>query len=424
MILGTQWGDEGKGKIIDLLSAEAGHVVRGQGGNNAGHTIITKGHELKLHLIPSGILHPHVNCYLGAGMVIDPEVLIGEMEDLNEMGVALSGRLFLSPGAHVIFPFHKELDRLISKDKIGTTGRGIGPCYSDRASRIGIRLGDLLLPSFKDKLFTLLNFKEERLKKFEGYHAVEGEKIYTSYLDFAKKLAPFIKDFEQELAQKEKNGERVLVEGAQGFLLDIAWGTYPFVTSSSTVSSGVLSGCGFPPNRVSQIIGVTKAYCTRVGEGPFPTEITEEELFLNHQKHREFGTTTGRRRRIGFLDLPLLKYACDLSGVTALALTKLDIFDEVKTLKVCTHYEKEGKPFFSSPMLAENLQGIQPVYKEFKGWGCPTSEISSYEDLPEAAKTYVEFIESHLEIPIEIISVGPDRNQTIFHNLAHKKVGV
>jgi len=423
LVIGTQWGDEGKGKIIDLLSHDMDHVVRAQGGNNAGHTIIAQGHELKLHLIPSGILHPHAKCYLGAGTTIDPNTLIGEMQDLNELGISLFGRFFISPGAHLIMPYHLLVDKLGSQERIGTTGRGIGPSYADRANRLGLRFADLIRPCFSDKVKELVSIKNEEFKHLPGFTPLQADEIIEEYQTHALYLKPFVYPYEANLIERDLAGDKILIEGAQGALLDLTWGTYPFVTSSSTVSAGVIAGCGLPPNRVQTITGVVKAYCTRVGEGPFPTEVGRDDLFLNHQLHREFGTTTGRKRRIGWLDLPLLKYSTQMNGVTALALTKLDVLDDLDSLKVCTSYEIDGQESHVPPFMTEDFAQVKPVYKELAGWKIPTTETSSYKELPQAAKELIELIENYTKVPVEIVSIGPDRKQTVFKNVQLTNLG-
>ena len=416
-VIGMQWGDEGKGKVIDLLSERAKHIARAQGGNNAGHTIVAKGREHRFHLIPSGILYPHTQCYIGGGTVIDPASILEEMEELKKAQIHFEHRLFISLYAHIIFPYHQLMDQLLEKQRgsaaIGTTGRGIGPCYVDKVSRSGIRLADLLSEEvFEEKLRKALELKNKQFEREFNHPPLEFKPIFEAYREFAKRLAPFASPVEERLFQARKKREKILFEGAQGALLDITFGTYPFVTSSCTLSGGICAGLGFGPSQIEHTIGVTKVYTTRVGKGPLPTEFSEEELslFPDHVDSREIGTTTGRKRRIGWFDAFLLKHTVCLNGVDSLALTKLDILDDLDEIKICVGY-KHCRTF---PATSEELSRAVPIYETHPGWKKSTREIQIYDDLPSLAKAYLRRIEELCEIPISIISVGPDRERTIW----------
>lgn len=416
-VIGMQWGDEGKGKVIDLLAERAGHIARAQGGNNAGHTIVAKGKEYKFHVVPSGIVYPHTRCYIGGGTVIDPASLLTEFEGLKRNGIEYEDRLFLSRYAHVVMPYHRLLDQLGEKAKgaaaVGTTGRGIGPCYVDKANRCGIRIADLFNPKiFRARLEAALSLKNKELQNLYGHQPLEIDPIYDEYLKWASQLKPFEASVEEMLYFAAKRKEKILFEGAQGALLDTTFGTYPFVTSSCTLSGGVCSGAGVGPSLVDQTIGVAKAYTTRVGNGPFPTELKPEELarFPDHGTARELGTTTGRKRRIGWLDAFLLKHTICLNGADCLALTKLDILDQLDEVKICTGY-KHCKAF---PATLEELQTAEPVYETHPGWKRSTSGIESYHDLPGAARAYLRRIEEICGIPVALVSVGPEREKTLW----------
>jgi adenylosuccinate synthase len=416
-VIGMQWGDEGKGKVIDLLSENAHHIARAQGGNNAGHTIVAKGQEFRFHLIPSGIIYPHTKCYIGGGTVIDPASILTEMGDLTKHGIDYVKRLYISFYAHVVFPYHRLIDQLSEKQKgagsIGTTGRGIGPCYTDKISRCGIRLADLLhTETFPAKLEAALALKNRELEKFYGHAPLELAPILEEYLGYAKKLAPFAAPVEEMLHTASKKGERILFEGAQGALLDITFGTYPFVTSSCTLSGGVCAGLGMGPTKVDQTIGVTKAYTTRVGHGPFPTELSEVEQarFPDHSESREVGTTTGRKRRMGWFDAFMLRHTICLNGADSLALTKLDILDNLEEIKICTGY-KQSKVF---PATVDDLSRAVPIYENHPGWKKSTRDIKIYDDLPSQAKAYIRRIEELCELPVSIVSTGPEREKTLW----------
>jgi adenylosuccinate synthase len=417
IVIGMQWGDEGKGKVIDLLSEEAKHIARAQGGNNAGHTIVVKGQEFRFHLIPSGILYPHTRCYIGGGTVIDPASLLQEMESLKSHGISYMKRLFISHYAHIVLPYHRLVDQLQEKkkgkDAVGTTGLGIGPCYTDKISRCGLRFADLLNKEiFRSKLEAGLQLKNEELEKLYDHPPLDVEEIFTTYLGYAEKLAPFVAPVEELLHKALAKGEKVLFEGAQGALLDVTFGTYPFVTSSCTLSGGIPAGLGIGPSKIDQTVGVTKAYTTRVGNGPFPTELAEKELalFPDHTTSREVGTTTGRKRRIGWLDLFLLRHTICLNGADTLALTKLDILDGLEEIKICVGYK--GFSFF--PATLEELAKAEPIYEVHPGWKRSTSDIRVYDDLPSEAKAYIRRIEEFCEVSISLVSVGPAREKTLW----------
>jgi adenylosuccinate synthase len=421
IVVGIQWGDEGKGKMIDLLAEHAGHVVRAQGGNNAGHTIKIGDEEFRFHLVPSGVLYPHVHCYIGGGTVIDPDVLIKEMQGLEARGIKLQGRLSISPYAHVILPYHRELDRLYEQQKgsgsIGTTGRGIGPCYADKALRIGIRMGELLNREILEKRLALaVNIKNQELEKIFHVCRVDYESLLHEYLSFGQKLAPFIISFENELDAFLKKGADVLFEGAHGSLLDTTFGTYPFVTSSPTLAGGICAGAGVGPTRIGHTLGVVKAYTTRVGNGPLPSKLSleEERLFPDSSSAREIGTTTGRKRRMGWFDAMIVRFTAHLNGVDSIALTKLDILDQLKEIKICTGYRLHGKMLDAPPVIPEEMEAVEPVYEIVPGWQSSTCDIERREDLPKNALKYLERVEKLCDTPISILSLGPERHRTLF----------
>jgi len=415
IVVGAQWGDEGKGKVIDLLTSEAGHIVRAQGGNNAGHTIVIGEETFKLHLIPSGILQPHTRCYIGAGTVIDPKALISEIEQLQKRGIFLEKRLFISPSAHIIFPYHCALDKLLEEKKgerrIGTTGRGIGPCYVDRANRIGIRFGELLQKErFPKLLESVLKIKNDELRHLYGAEPFDAAPLLEEYSRYAERLAPFAGAVEERVHRALEAEENVLFEGAQGTLLDMAHGTYPYVTSSNTIAAGICVGAGIGPSAIDHTLGVIKAYTTRVGNGPLPTE---EEALFDHDTAREFGTTTGRKRRIGWFDAVLAKTAVRLNGLQSLAVMKLDVLDRLEEIKVCVAYELDGEERHWMPPLAEDLERARPIYKTLRGWREPTTGARLLEELPGAAKEYLAFIQKLLNVPVSLLSLGPERESTI-----------
>lgn len=427
IVLGLQWGDEGKGKLIDLLSQHSFHVVRAQGGNNAGHSVKIKNKEYSFHLIPCGILHEHVHCYIGGGTVIDPGVLLKEIEQLESQGIAVKSRLHISEYAHVIFPFHRLLDRALEKHKggkaIGTTGRGIGPCYMDRAARVGIRICDMIRPDIlKKKLKEVLSFKNEEITRLFNEEPFDQELLYEEYLAYGEKIKPFVEKTEKLIADALQKDEVVLFEGAHGTWLDVTFGTYPFVTSSSTLAAGICLGAGVGPMMISQVIGVMKAYITRVGNGPLPTQLSENEmkLFPSHHEAREIGTTTGRKRRMGWFDVPCVKQAIQWNGVDTLAVTKLDILDSLKQIKICVGYRHKNKVLDAPPALIEDFEELTPIYEVHEGWQSPTQDIKKIDQLPVNARKYLNRLEELCNLPISLISVGPDREQTI---LADEVVG-
>lgn len=419
VVVGLQWGDEGKGKVIDLLSESARHIARAQGGNNAGHSVLVKGQEYQFHLIPSGILYPHTRCYIGGGTVIDPKSLLQEMEMMKKRGIAFEKRLFLSQYAHVVFPYHRQMDELLDlkkKESVGTTKKGIGPCYADKAQRLGFRLADLLSPSFADQLKKVLEWKNAELERMYGKKPISYEELLEEYLGYADALRPFVFPVEQMLYEAMQKGEVILYEGAQGALLDTTFGTYPFVTSSCTTAGGIPSGLGIGPSRVGSVVGVLKAYVTRVGSGPFPTELSEEErvLFPDPSASREVGVTTGRVRRLGWFDVVLAKHTLRLNGVDSIALMKLDILDEIDTIKICVGYRLDGQIVETFPTTADEHARLEPIYEMMPGWKCSTGQIEHFEDLPEKAQAYVKRLEVLCEVGIGFVSTGPARNQTLW----------
>lgn len=417
IIVGTQWGDEGKGKIIDILSEKVDYIVRYQGGNNAGHTVVVKNKEYIFHLIPSGILHKDKICCIGNGVVVDPQVLIKEIEGLSSYGINVGRRLRISSLAHVILPYHKILDQLRETKrthKIGTTGRGIGPCYADKISRCGIRTVDLLNRGvFKDKLLDNLKEKNEIFKKVYSHPGFSFDKIYDEYLKYGKFFSPFICDTHILLNKAVKDKKAILFEGAQGTFLDIDFGTYPFVTSSSATAGGACIGTGVSPMHINRVVGVAKAYTTRVGEGPFPTEFSPDFDRFMRKKGNEFGATTGRPRRCGWFDGVMVREAVLLNGITELAMMKLDILDGLKTIKVCTAYKYKGKEFREFPYDFEVLKQAKPVYKEISGWDKTVTNSRHYKDLPSGAKAYVSMLQDVLKVKISMVSIGSARDEII-----------
>ena len=410
VVIGAQWGDEGKGKITDLLSRSADVVVRYQGGVNAGHTIVVDDRVLKLHLIPSGILYPETDCLIGSGTVVDPKVMLGELDMLLENGIDISG-LKLSSTAHVTMPYHRLLDEAMEKQrgdrKIGTTGRGIGPTYADKSQRSGIRVIDLLDEDrLRDRLDGPLKEKNQLLQTIYGVEPLDAEAVISEYLAYGKRLAPHVVDCTREIHQAARNKKNILFEGAQGTLLDLDHGTYPYVTSSNPISGGACIGAGVGPTLIDRVIGVAKAYTTRVGEGPFPTEL--EGSLNDHLCDRggEFGTTTGRRRRCGWFDGVIGRYAVGVNGLDCLAITKLDVLDELDELQVCVAYDLDGERIEHFPSCAEEFARCKPIFETLPGWQCSTEECRSLEDLPEKAMAYLRFLADLMEVPIAIVSLG------------------
>ena len=419
VVVGTQWGDEGKGKVVDLLASRADLVARFQGGNNAGHTLVVKGEQTICHLIPSGILHDEKKCLIGNGVVVDPEVLLEEIGTLEKKGISITPeRLFLSEKSHLIMPYHKAIDlareTAKGKDKIGTTGRGIGPCYEDKAGRRGIRAIDLLEPGvLEKKIRTNLEEKNFLLSHFLNSDVLEFKTIFDHYLQMAEKLKPFIKNVSLEIDRAIRRGDRILFEGAQGTHLDIDHGTYPFVTSSNPVSGSVCAGVGVGPDKLHHILGIVKAYTTRVGSGPFPTELHDDAGDYIQEKGAEFGATTGRRRRCGWLDMVMLRDSIRLNGLTSLSITKLDVLTGLDKIKICVAYELRGKKNDSMPASLNHLAECTPVYEDFTGWKEDISAVGHFDQLPGEAKDYLKRIEQITGVPLSIVSVGPKREQTI-----------
>ena len=417
VLLGAQWGDEGKGKVTDYLGEMADVVVRYQGGNNAGHTVVVGEEEFKLRLIPSGILNPKAICVIGNGVVIDPNVLLKEIKYLQEKGVDTSG-LRISERAHVIMPYHIAIDtydeEAKGEKKIGTTKNGIGPCYSDKYNRIGIRIADLIDKEvFAERLKSTLEIKNNLLVKYYGKEPMDYQEIFEHYSAMAEELKGYVTDTSYLVDEALKAGKKVLFEGAQGTLLDIDHGTYPYVTSSNPIASYAAVGVGVGVQNINSVLGIAKAYTTRVGEGPFPTELFDEDGAKMRDIGHEFGTVTGRARRCGWIDTVMLRYAIRLSGITGLALMKLDVMDSLAKVKICTHYECEGEKVKTFPCSLKKLAKCQPVYVELDGWQCDTSNAKSYEELPENAKKFIETIEKYTDVPIKLVAVGPKRDQTI-----------
>jgi adenylosuccinate synthase len=417
-VIGAQWGDEGKGKIVDLLCEDFDVVARYQGGHNAGHTVKFADKHFALRLIPSGIIHPQKLCLLGNGMVIDPEALLSEIESLRAAGVVIEENLLVSDSAHCILPYHKALDLAREESagvaKIGTTGRGIGPAYESKAGRYGIRVADLLDPEvLKQKIEFTCAERNAVLRDVYKSATFDPAKLFEDYLRYAGQLEPRIVNGTVWINEQIRAKKRVMFEGAQGMMLDIDHGTYPFVTSSNTVVGGVCTGLGVAPKHIHSVIGVAKAYTTRVGGGAFPTELNDAQGEHLRKRGNEFGTVTGRPRRTGWLDLAVLRTAATINGLDAIALTKLDVLDEFEEIRICTAYNVRGKVWNTFPAFAVAHNDYQPEYRTFKGWQTSTVGITSYDDLPQQAKDYVKFIEDETETPASIISTGPRREETI-----------
>ncbi len=418
VVIGAQWGDEGKGKIVDLLSKQQDIVVRYQGGANAGHTVCLDNQQFILHLIPSGILHPGVACVIGNGVVVDPEALLEEVALLEARHISVKGRLWLSQRAHLVMPYHKLLDQLgenlRGKQRIGTTGRGIGPAYVDKFNRRGIRIVDLQDPRlFEQKLRENLTETNAVLARVYGHGPLAAEGIHKAYLEFYRRMAPYLMDTTCFLNRAIGEGKRILLEGAQGTLLDVDHGTYPYVTSSHPTSGGACSGSGIGPTKIDRVIGVMKAYTTRVGEGPFPTELPGEAGTFLRRAGAEFGATTGRPRRCGWFDALIARYAVQVNGIDALAITKLDVLDTLDQIQVCVGYSYQGKTITDFPAEIPVLQKCQPVYRIVKGWQCSTQNAREWEDLPVRARDYLKLIEELAGAPVHMVSVGPKREQTL-----------
>ncbi len=417
VILGTQWGDEGKGKIVDLLAEQSAYVVRFHGGNNAGHTIIANGKKYPLHLIPSGILHPNTKCVIANGVVVDLEVLVSEIEMFTKDGIKVDSRLFISDRCHLILPYHKALDiayeNARGENKLGTTARGIGPCYADKVSYNGIRVYELKnWDLFVEKFVFQAEMKNKILETF-GVTPLNTERELERLAELRRIVIPYITDTYQLLQNAISKNEKILMEGAQAVMLDVDFSPYPFCTGSNTIPGAINTGAGIPVQKIGTITGVVKAYTSRVGGGPFPTELTDKLSDEIREKGKEFGTTTGRPRRIGWLDLEAVKFAVEVSGATEVAITKIDILSGLKTIKVCTGYELDGKsiPYSSCGYL--ELEKLTPIYKEFPGWKEDITNIKEFNNLPKNCQDYIKFIEDFLGIPVKLISTGPKREEYI-----------
>lgn len=421
VVVGLQWGDEGKGKVVDLLARFSSVVVRSQGGNNAGHTVKLGDQEFALHLIPSGILQEQNLCCITAGCLVNPKVLCEEIQMLESKGIAIRGRLQISAYAHIILPFHQKLDQLYEasrgSDAIGTTKRGIGPCASDRAGRISIRMAEFMHPEiFRNRLIHLGEIKNLELEKIYNQSPLDLAEIYDEYSKYSELLCPYYNDhLEFDIRSAILRDEMVLFEGAHGALLDPLFGSYPFVTSTPTITSGICLGAAIGPHMIDQVFGVLKAYTTRVGGGPLPTELRPDELapFNQVEQLRERGTTTGRVRRIGWLDLVLARYAVELNQVDDLVLTKLDVLDHLNEIQVCIGYSLDGQLIERPPVLVEDLERVEPIYRTFEGWNSSTTDVRRIHELPKNARILIEAIEEYCDTPVALISVGPSREQTI-----------
>jgi adenylosuccinate synthase len=418
VVVGAQWGDEGKGKLIDILSQDVDITVRYQGGNNAGHTVIVGDKEYIFHLIPSAILRPSKTCVIGNGVVIDPKALLEEIEGLKKRGLPMTNRqLKISSNAHVVMPYHRVMDRLRETkcaNKIGTTGRGIGPCYSDKIGRMGIRMIDLLNPTvLKAKLQDNLNEKNDIFSKVYSHETYDFRKVYQEYLGYGQKLKSYICDTALFLNEAIDRKKKVLFEGAQGTFLDVDFGTYPFVTSSNATIGGVCSGTGVPPTKIGKVTAAVKAYTTRVGEGPFPTEFDEKMNDIIRAKGHEFGSTTGRPRRCGWFDSVLVRYAAIINGASDLAIMKLDVLDGLETLKIAVSYKYKGKIYKDFPHDLEVLSNADIVYETMKGWSQSTREARRYKDLPVNARRYIERLEKLVGVRVKYISVGSKRDEIV-----------
>ncbi len=416
-VIGAQWGDEGKGKIVDLLAEKAGVVIRFSGGDNAGHTVINPYGEFKLHLIPSGIFSPHTVGIIGNGVVINPAVLLDEIAQLNQCGVNTT-RLFISDRAHLIMPYHTLLDRLEEESRagkaIGTTGKGIGPAFADKAARLGIRTSDLLdKEAFWERLRFILDYKNTILTKVYGASPLSLDEVYAQYCQYGERLAARIRETDIMVEEALNRDELVILEGAQGTLLDPDFGTYPYTTSSSPLASGGCLGAGISPTKISRILGVFKAYCTRVGSGPLPTELKDETGDLIRERAHEYGTTTGRPRRCGWFDAVAARLSTRINGFTGAAVTRLDVLDVLPRLKICVGYKLNGKTVDYFPSSVTTLEKCQPVYEELEGWQAPISDLRQYEQLPAQARQYIARLEELISCPVNIISVGARREQTI-----------
>lgn len=418
VILGTQWGDEGKGKVVDLLAEQVNAVVRFQGGHNAGHTLILRDEKIILHLIPSGVLYPNVHCYIGNGVVVSPPALLGEIEQLEQRGFSVRDRLHLSSASVLILPYHVALDNALEHAKgsaaIGTTGRGIGPAYEDKVARRGLRISDLLdSKRFADKLLPVMAYHNFILTNYFHHPQVDYQQVLDECLSYAEQLKPLICDVPTMLQKHKQQGDKLLFEGAQGSFLDIDHGTYPFVTSSNTTVGGVATGCGFGPRDIDYVLGITKAYTTRVGSGPFPTELQDQIGHRLAERGNEFGATTGRPRRCGWFDAVVLRRAVQINSLSGLCMTKLDILDGLDTVKICVAYRTDEGETLLPPYAAEKYLKCEPIYEELPGWSESTAGLTDIEKLPKNARAYLKRIEELCDVPIDMISTGPKRDENI-----------
>jgi len=416
-VIGAQWGDEGKGKITDLLSKSADVVVRYQGGVNAGHTVVVEGQTFRLHLIPSGILYPDTECIIGSGTVIDPKVLIEELDQVESLGIS-TAKLMISQAAHVTMPYHRMIDKASEErrgsQKLGTTGRGIGPTYADKSERTGIRMIDLINPDrLREQVNWTVNYKNVILEKLYNLSPLDPQQVISEYLEFADRLRPHVIDASLNIYNAIQKRRNILFEGAQGTLLDLDHGTYPYVTSSNPVAGGACVGTGVGPTMIDRVIGVAKAYTTRVGEGPFPTEAKDEIGELLCDRGAEFGTTTGRKRRCGWFDGVIGRYAVRINGMDCMAITKLDVLDELDEIKVCVAYDMEGERWEDFPSSSIQLAKCKPIYETLPGWQRSTIDCRTLEDLPKQALDYLRFLAELMNLPIAIVSLGASRDQTI-----------
>jgi adenylosuccinate synthase len=421
ILIGGQWGDEGKGKVIDLLADKVSMVVRSQGGNNAGHTVVVAGQEHRFHLIPSGILNPDTVCVIGHGVVVDPNAFLQELERHQASGIDTS-KLVISERAHMVMPYHPMLDKLgedqRGDDRLGTTWRGIGPAYEDKVRRIGFRLGDLQKPAFMaKKLRFVLRLKNETLTKLYGAEPFDERAILDEYLGYADRMDPYIRDIYPILQSAMNENQKILLEGAQGVMLDIDLGTYPYVTSSAPTAGGACTGSGIPPSRITKTVGVFKAYTTRVGYGPFPTELTDALGERIREIGNEYGTTTGRARRVGWFDAAVGRYAVNTNGIDSIVLTKVDVLDTLDTIKVATEYRSKGEDWDHPMANISHLKHLDPVYEELPGWQTSTRDCRRFEDLPSACRAYVERIGELCGAAVDVVSVGPDREHTLVRTL-------
>jgi len=417
VVVGTQWGDEGKGKIVDLLTENFDVVARAQGGHNAGHTVIIDGIKYILHLIPSGILHPEKLCVIGNGVVFDPFAFRQELEELEK--IEYSDRLFISDRCHLIMPYHRAIEQAeeirLGDNKIGTTNRGIGPAYEDKVARRGIRMGDLAYPDiFRRKLEEVVRAKNLLLESVYNCDPIDADMVYEDYMGISELVLPLVTDTADLLNRLDREGKRILFEGAQGALLDIDHGTYPFVTSSNSTSGGVSTGTGIGPARINGVVGISKAYTTRVGAGPFPTEYSGQKADTFRSVGDEYGASTGRPRRCGSFDAVITRYSCRVNSINTLVITKLDVLDQQEAIEVCTGYRYRGKVFTTPPMHCEILEQVEPIVETWKGWMRPTSGIRAYNDLPAEARDYLMRLGDLLETDISVVSVGPDREETLY----------